>query len=248
MEEKFEQLINGNKKIPRCVAIYDKLFEMIKNGEFEEEDRLPTEPELAKLMGVSRTTLRQALAFLQDDGIIKNIQGKGNFIMKSGAKLEKGLEVIENPIYSAVTEKIDDVEIEFRIEPATDYTTKVLERKTPIVIFVDRWYKSEGETVAYTFSIIPVETISEENIELSDKSKLLEFLEKKIYENAKRSSLQISFSEAGNVSSMKYVVSKSERFYLLGEAVYIKNQYPVVYNKHYIPMENASIFIDRKRK
>ena len=248
MEEKFGQLINGNKKIPRCVAVYDKLFEMIKNGEFEHEDRLPTEPELAKLMGVSRTTLKQALAFLQDDGIIKNIQGKGNFIIKSGDKLERGLENIENPIYSAVTEKIDDVEIEFRIEPSTDYTAKVLERKTPVVIFVDRWYKSQGKAVAYSFSIIPVETISEENIELSDKSQLLEFLEKDIYEKAKRSSIQISFSEAGNISAMKYVVSQSERFYLLGEAVYIKNQYPVLYNKHYVPMENSFIFIDRKRK
>lgn len=248
MDEKADLIINGNKKIPRCVAIYDKLFQMIKEGEFEQEERLPTEPELAKIMGVSRTTLRQALAFLQDDGIIKNIQGKGNFIIKSGAKIEKGLEVLENPVHTAVTEKIDEVEIEFRLEPATDYTAKVLERKTHVVVFVDRWYKSQGKTVAYTFSIIPVETISEEDINLADKSMLLEYLEKKVYEKARHSSVQLSFSEAGNISAMKYIVSKSERFYLLGEAVYVKNQYPVVYNKHYIPLENAYILIDRKSK
>ena len=89
---KIEQLTNGTKKIPRCVAVYNKLFQMIKDGEFVQDSRLPTEPELAKTMGVSRTTLRQALAFLQEDGIIKNMQGKGNFVMKSGVKIEKGIQ------------------------------------------------------------------------------------------------------------------------------------------------------------
>lgn len=179
MTEKLKQLVNGEKKIPRCVEVYNKLFEMIKDGEFVQDSRLPTEPELAKAMGVSRTTLRQALAFLQEDGIIKNVHGKGNFVMKSGIKLEKGLEVLEHPVYSSVTEKIDEVEFEFKIEPSSDYTAKVLERKTPVVIFADRWYKSEGKTVAYTLSIIPVETISEEGIDLSDKNQLLNYLEKK---------------------------------------------------------------------
>lgn len=248
MTEKLKQLVNGEKKIPRCVEVYDKLFEMIKDGEFVQDSRLPTEPELAKAMGVSRTTLRQALAFLQEDGIIKNVHGKGNFVMKSGIKLEKGLEVLEHPVYSSVTEKIDEVEFEFKIEPSSDYTAKVLERKTPVVIFADRWYKSEGKTVAYTFSIIPVETISEEGIDLSDKNQLLNYLEKTVYEKAKHSSLKINFSEAGNVSAMKYVVSKSERFYLLAETIHVKNKYPVLYNKHYIPMENGYILIDRKAK
>lgn len=248
MTEKIKQLVNGEKKIPRCVEVYNKLFEMIKDGEFIKDSRLPTEPELAKAMGVSRTTLRQALAFLQEDGIIKNVHGKGNFVMKSGAKLEKGLEVLEHPVYSAVTEEIDEVEFEFKIEPSSDYTEKVLERKTPVVIFADRWYKSKGKVTAYTFSIIPVETISEEGINLSEKQELLDYLEKTVYEKAKHSSLKINFSEAGNVSAMKYVVSKSERFYLLAEAVHIKNKYPVLYNKHYIPVENGYILIDRKGK
>lgn len=245
---KNEQLVNGTKKIPRCVAVYNKLFEKIKEGEFVQGMALPTEPELAKTMGVSRTTLRQALSFLQEDGIIKNIQGKGNFVMRSGAKIEKGLEILEHPVYSAVTEEIDEVEFEFRIEPSTDYTAKVLERKTPVVIFADRWYKSKGKTVAYTLSTIPVETISEEGIELSEKENLLKYLETIVYEKAKHSSLKLTFSEAGNVSAMKYTVSESKKFYLLGETIHIKNKYPVLYNKHYIPVENGSILIDRRVK
>ncbi len=244
--EKKEQYINGNKKIPRCVAVYDKLYEMIKEGEFSHESRLPSEPDLAKLMGVSRMTLRQALSLLQEDGIIKNIRGKGNFIMQSEARREKGLEILSHPVYSAITEKIIETELEFRIEPSSEYTAKVLERKSPAVVFVDRWYKSEEKTAAYTLSIIPIETIAEEKIDLADKNQLLEYLEKNLYEDAKYSSIQLTFSEAGNFSSMKENLSKSKRFYLLGETVYSKNKYPAVHNKHYIPVENGHILINRK--
>lgn len=59
---------------------------MINEGTFPEGSRLPSEPELSKLIGVSRTTLRQALALLQDDGLVNNIRGKGNFIVKSKPK------------------------------------------------------------------------------------------------------------------------------------------------------------------
>ncbi len=76
----------------------------------------------------------------------------------------------------------------------------------------------------------------------------MDYLEDTVYKKAKYSSLKLNFSEAGNVSAMKYTVSKSERFYLLAEIIRIKNKYPVLYNKHYIPVEYGSIIIDRRTK
>jgi len=83
---------------------------------------------------------------------------------------------------------------------------------------------------------------------LSEKSQLLEYLEKTVYEKAKRSTIKINFSGAGNLSAMKYKISESTRFYLLNETLYVKNKYPVVHNKHYIPVENSYIMIDRRKK
>ena len=101
-------------------------------------------------MGVSRTTLRQALEFLQDDGIVKNIWGKGNFIIRSEIDKKEGLEILNHPVYSSLEEKIDEIEFEFAIELSTKYTDKVLKKESPVVIFADRWYKSKGRTIAYT--------------------------------------------------------------------------------------------------
>ena len=60
--------INIRKKIkePKYVTIYNILFKMITLGEFSKNDRLPSEPDLARDLGVSRTTLRQALTLLQE--------------------------------------------------------------------------------------------------------------------------------------------------------------------------------------
>ena len=244
--EEIRKAIKGSKKLPKCVAVYDRLFKLIKDGEFDESGKLPTEPELAKMMEVSRMTLRQALALLQEDGIIKNYHGKGNFITQPQSCYAKGLETLQHPIYSALDVEVDEVEIEFRIEPPSDYTAKVLGRKSPVVVFVDRWYKSKGEGVAYTLSFIPIETITEENIDLADKNSLLKFLEETSYQKAKHSTLNINFSVAGNFTSMKYTIAKNSKSWLLDEGVYIKSEYPLVHHKHYLPMENSHISIERK--
>lgn len=247
MENKSRQPVNGNKKVPRCVAIYNKLFDMIKDGEFSEIDRLPTEPELAKYMGVSRTTLRQSLEFLRDDGIIKNVWGKGNFIIRSEIDRKEGIETLSNPVPVSLEEKIEEIEFEFTLELSTKYTTKVLKRESPVVIFADRWYKSKGRTIAYTLSVIPIETIANEEIDLKDKSNLLNYLENTLYNKASNSSIKFSLSSAGNISAVKYIVSESDKFYLMAETVYSNGEYPVVHNKHYIPVEYGDIIINRKK-
>ena len=94
---------------------------MIIDGEYPLNSKLPSEPELAKSFGVSRMTLRQALALLQDDGLVKNIRGKGNFIISPEKCAKRDfLELIGNPIYKCHTEKIHDIEFVFRLELAKE--------------------------------------------------------------------------------------------------------------------------------
>jgi GntR family transcriptional repressor for pyruvate dehydrogenase complex len=60
--------------------IYGQIIGLVENGHFTEGDRLPPERELARLLGVSRATLREALMVLQMSGIVKKISGQGTFI------------------------------------------------------------------------------------------------------------------------------------------------------------------------
>ncbi len=78
-------LSNSTPKIHKHVLVYNKLYALIKNGTFPIDSQLPSEPELADMMDVSRMTLRRALALLQEDDLVSLVRGKGNFIKNTNA-------------------------------------------------------------------------------------------------------------------------------------------------------------------
>lgn len=235
-------IIEKSKEL-RYVAVYNKLFKMISEGTFPDDSRLPSEPELAKDLGVSRTTLRQALALLQDDGLIKNIRGKGNFIIKTHNTKKIGLEKIGNLIYKCLEDPIDYVEMDFCIEPPSDYFIKVLGKKTVATLIVDRWYKSNGNASAYTFTVMPIETVSSFNLDLNNKDELLHFVEEEIYNQCSNTSIDVKFSSSGKFATKKYSISSENQYFLIEEAIYMNSEAPIAFNKHYLPSLNTCIKI-----
>ena len=65
---------------PLHESLTDRLRGMIFGGTYEKGDRLPTEPKLAKELGVSRATLREALKQLESEGAISRVHGLGTFV------------------------------------------------------------------------------------------------------------------------------------------------------------------------
>lgn len=233
-------IIDKTKEL-RYVTVYDKLFKKINEGNFPEGSRLPSEPDLAKQLGVSRTTLRQALALLQDDGLIKNIRGKGNYIIKDTPKKDVGLEKIGHVVYKCLAVDISAVEIDFKIVPPSDYYTKILGKKTVAVVTIDRWFKYKDDFISYTFTIMPIETISDFDIDLNNKEDLLKLVEETIYNKCSNVSSNIKFSTAGNFVTKNHPLSCGKQFYLVEEAIYKNSEFPIAFNKHYLPLQYASI-------
>ncbi|GLB61931.1 FadR/GntR family transcriptional regulator [Cytobacillus sp. NCCP-133] len=66
------------KKI--SAQVLDELKEMIKEGRFPQNQPMPSENELAKLFGVSRAPVREALSVLSASGIIESRQGGRSFV------------------------------------------------------------------------------------------------------------------------------------------------------------------------
>ena len=73
--------LDGGKLLPE--RIYEQLLEQIATGRFACGDRLPSEHTLAHSFGVSRPTVRQALARLQADGILRSRKGSGNYVAET---------------------------------------------------------------------------------------------------------------------------------------------------------------------
>ncbi|HLM55447.1 MAG TPA: FadR/GntR family transcriptional regulator [Pyrinomonadaceae bacterium] len=64
-------------------GVVTQLREMIHRGELRPGDRLPPERDLAKLLGVSRPTLRAGIRSLAAVGVLQSRQGAGTFVVKS---------------------------------------------------------------------------------------------------------------------------------------------------------------------
>ncbi|SCM75085.1 conserved hypothetical protein [uncultured Pleomorphomonas sp.] len=61
--------------------IADRIRVSIADGEFRETGRLPPAFDLADRFGVNRHTVRAALAFLAEEGLVESIQGHGTIIV-----------------------------------------------------------------------------------------------------------------------------------------------------------------------
>jgi GntR family transcriptional regulator len=59
-------------------------------------ERLPAEPDLAKQLGVSRATLREAMRAFEGQGLIRRRQGVGTFVVGQAPVIDSGLEVLES--------------------------------------------------------------------------------------------------------------------------------------------------------
>ncbi|HIP99545.1 TPA: FadR family transcriptional regulator [Candidatus Bipolaricaulota bacterium] len=78
-------------------AVAQQVLQAIKSGVFPVGSRLPPEAELAQLMGVSRPTVREALAALAAVGVIEARPGIGNFVANpTDSIVREALVLLEN--------------------------------------------------------------------------------------------------------------------------------------------------------
>ena len=75
-----QNTISLNSFIPYYIQLLEILKGKISSGEWKPGDKLPSEPELCEIYGVSRTVVRQALQEMEYDGLIARKKGVGTFI------------------------------------------------------------------------------------------------------------------------------------------------------------------------
>lgn len=62
------------------LQVIDRLKQDIEKGIYKEKEKLPSEFDLAKQLGVSRATLREALRILEEENVIIRRHGVGTFV------------------------------------------------------------------------------------------------------------------------------------------------------------------------
>lgn len=68
------------KKSMLADSTAQKIKSMIEGGDFSVGDKLPNENDFASQLGVSRSTLREAIRTLTASGMLEIKRGKGTFV------------------------------------------------------------------------------------------------------------------------------------------------------------------------
>jgi GntR family transcriptional regulator len=90
------------------VPIYEQIKQQVKaailSGELQAEETLPSLRTLAKDLKISVLTVTKAYTELEQEGFVKNVQGKGCFVLGSGSELMKEQLIckVENSLTEAI--------------------------------------------------------------------------------------------------------------------------------------------------
>ena len=90
------------------VPIYEQIKQQVKaailSGELKEEEALPSLRTLAKDLKISVLTVTRAYTELEQEGFVKNVQGRGCFVLGSGSELmkEQLIRKVENSLTEAI--------------------------------------------------------------------------------------------------------------------------------------------------
>jgi DNA-binding FadR family transcriptional regulator len=76
------QTIAGRNRGSLASQVATSLERMIKQGEFQVGDKLPTESALGSMYDVSRTVVREAVSHLKSAGLVETRRGVGAFIIR----------------------------------------------------------------------------------------------------------------------------------------------------------------------
>ncbi|MBC7959562.1 MAG: GntR family transcriptional regulator, partial [Vallitaleaceae bacterium] len=82
--EKFNKYtLDKSAPIPLYFQVKNLLVDMLHQGEISPGDMIPTEFELCDAFAISRTTIRQALSELVEEGIFYRVKGRGTFVSQN---------------------------------------------------------------------------------------------------------------------------------------------------------------------
>ena len=148
----------------------------------ESGTRLPSEPELARQLGVSRATLREAMRTFETQGLIHRRQGSGTFVSKPSQVIESGLELLESidTLAKRIGLPVSTEEIDVDVRQVSKQESMIFEiPENSQVTRVSRVIMAEGKPAAFLIDVLPTDILTSKEIEGEFSGSVLDYLLKR---------------------------------------------------------------------
>jgi GntR family transcriptional regulator len=143
------------------------------------DGRIPSETDLAADLGVSRTTIRDALSRLEIEGVIYRKQGAGTFINPAGLQIKSRLDEIWS--YEEMLAAHDYIPstkvLSVTVQPASEDLANELDRQPeePLLV-VRKLFLADRQPVILAYNYIPTTLITQSYTEADFMHPVYEFL------------------------------------------------------------------------
>ncbi|MEO7854825.1 MAG: GntR family transcriptional regulator [Rubrivivax sp.] len=148
--------LDRQNSVALYVQIADRLAKEIAQKKYKVFERLPTEHELMERLGVSRVTVRQAIAQLVRQGLAVSKQGKGSFV--AGPVVHHELEQLRGFYDTLVGQgHLPQTELlEFEPVPTPEAVEVLLGAPHPKAISLKRLYSLDNRPFAMVRAWLPI--------------------------------------------------------------------------------------------
>ncbi|MFW5979381.1 MAG: GntR family transcriptional regulator [Halanaerobium sp.] len=225
-------MIEKRRRDPLYVQIAEELREEIIDGKYIDSEKIPSETKLAAKMGVSRTTIREAVGILEKDGLVNRIHGVGTIITRSNIPVSGGAERLKS-----FTESIKDLNMKpgtsyrnFHWEKADEKIANALDiKKGTLIAVLERVRTGDDKPMMYTVDKLPVSIIGKDfTIEEMGES-LFVYLREEMDIKLGYSELQLRAIAAEEEVAERLKLNSEAPVLAAEEKYYDSNQNPVIY-------------------
>ena len=230
------------------LQVIDRLKEDIDKEVYSENEKLPSEFELSKSLGVSRATLREALRLLEEENVIVRRHGVGTFVnpkplFTSGIEhltsistmIEQAGKTPGTNFMSASEDKPSDEDMErFQIDIDDN------------VLTIERVRTADGEPVVYCIDKVPSSYLPQSFLTKENLS-IFSAIEKSANIHVSYAVTQIQPVGYHDQFSPILNSCKETALLVLTQAHYDENDRVVLYSKNYFRADKFSFHVVRKR-
>jgi DNA-binding GntR family transcriptional regulator len=159
--------LDRSSPVPLYFQVASRLQKLIEDGELPVGGRLENEVELADRLGVSRPTMRRAIGYLVERGMLVRKRGVGTQIVHPKVRRPVELSSLYDDLAKAGQRPRTEVTL-LEIRPASDAIAEALSLPSGAEInWVERLRYADGEPLALMHNAVPVDvlTVRREDLE-----------------------------------------------------------------------------------
>ncbi|MGL5693282.1 MAG: GntR family transcriptional regulator [Peptostreptococcaceae bacterium] len=236
--------------------VKDSIYKYIKTLDLSKDTKLPSEENMAQLIGVSRITIRSALNELASEGVIFRRQGKGTFVNREALQMKAQLnpvkqftDIIESSGYKASIKALgyEIVNADFNLSQLL----KIDENES--LVAVKKIFYADNNPCTYCVDYFPLSLLGNEeecnNLDKYDAS-IFKFLKDKANIDISWDRVEIGTITNLDNEELNEPFECRDRFksFLLLEGInFDENDRPVMYIKEYVDTTFIRFNIIRQR-